>query len=173
MGIRLSGGIVIRSVLDKDVISIAEIYNHYISDTVVTFETETISPKNIRDRISKIKSDDLPWLIAEDDMGKVIGYAYASKWRERFAYRFSVEVTVYLSPNSLGNGVGTQLYESLFSALRHRSIHSVIGGITLPNQASVALHEKFGLEKVAHFKEVGFKFNQWKDVGYWQGVLSI
>ncbi|WP_440874301.1 arsinothricin resistance N-acetyltransferase ArsN1 family B [Thalassotalea sp. PLHSN55] len=162
----------IRSVLDRDVTSIAEIYNHYISNTVVTFETETISPENILSRISKIQSDNLPWLIAEDDMGKVIGYAYASKWRERFAYRFSVEVTVYLSPNSSGNGVGTQLYEALFSELKQRSIHSVIGGITLPNQASVALHEKFGLEKVAHFKEVGFKFDQWQDVGYWQGTIK-
>ena len=162
----------IRTVLDKDVTSIAEIYNYYISETVVTFETETISPKNILDRIAKIQSDDLPWLVAQDNSGKVIGYAYASKWRERFAYRFSVEVTVYLSPNSSGNGVGTQLYEALFSELNERSIHSVIGGITLPNQASIALHEKFGLEKVAHFKEVGFKFEQWLDVGYWQGVIN-
>tara|TARA_R110001583_G_scaffold102853_7_gene249578 strand:+ start:23901 stop:24515 length:615 start_codon:yes stop_codon:yes gene_type:complete len=171
-GISLSGGIVIRSALDKDAISIAKIYNHYISDTVVTFETETISSEDILKRICKIQSEDLPWLIAEDDMGKVIGYAYASTWRERFAYRFSVEVTVYLSPNALGHGLGSQLYEALFTELKHRSIHSVIGGITLPNQASVALHEKFGLEKVAHFKEVGFKFNQWKDVGYWQGVIK-
>ena len=162
----------IRNALDKDIISIAEIYNHYISDTSITFETETISPEDILDRISKVQADNLPWLIAEDDMGKVIGYAYASKWRERFAYRFSVEVTVYLSPNSSGHGVGTKLYEALFSELRLRSIHSVIGGITLPNKASVALHEKFGLEKVAHFKEVGFKFNQWRDVGYWQGALK-
>ena len=161
----------IRRVLEQDIITITEIYNYYISDTVVTFETETISPENILDRISKIQSDDLPWLVAENDIGKVIGYAYASKWRERFAYRFSVEVTVYLSPNSLGKGVGTQLYEALFSELKNCSIHSVIGGITLPNQASVALHEKFGFTKVAHFKEVGFKFNQWNDVGYWQGTI--
>jgi len=162
----------IRSVVKEDAISIAEIYNHYISETVVTFETEVIDPEDIFNRISKILSDDLPWLVAEDDKGKVIGYAYASKWRERFAYRFSVEVTVYLSPNSSGHGVGTQLYEALFSELNHRSIHSVIGGITLPNQASIGLHEKFGLEKVAHFKEVGYKFNQWLDVGYWQGVIK-
>ncbi len=162
----------IRSVLDRDVTSIAEIYNYYISETVVTFETKTVSPENILDRISKIQSDELPWLIAENDIGKVIGYAYASKWRERFAYRFSVEVTIYLSPNSSGYGVGSQLYEALFLELKQRSIHSVIGGITLPNQASVALHEKFGLEQVAHFKEVGFKFDLWQDVGYWQGAIK-
>lgn len=162
----------IRSVFKEDAISIAEIYNHYISETIITFETEVVSPENMFDRISKIQSDELPWLVAEDDSGKVIGYAYASKWRERFAYRFSAEVTVYLSPNYSGKGIGTQLYEALFSELKLRSIHSVIGGIALPNQASVALHEKFGLEKVAHFKEVGYKFNQWLDVGYWQGALK-
>lgn len=162
----------IRNAASKDATSIAEIYNHYISDTVVTFETEIISSEDILNRISKVQSDELPWLIAEDASGKLIGYAYATKWRERFAYRFSVEVTVYLAPTFIGNGVGSQLYEALFSELKSRSIHSVIGGITLPNPASVALHEKFGLEKVAHFKEVGFKFEQWKDVGYWQGVLK-
>jgi phosphinothricin acetyltransferase len=168
----LSGGFVIRNAVAKDAASIAEIYNHYISDTVVTFETEMIRSEDILSRISKVQSDGLPWLIAEDGSGKLIGYAYVTKWRERFAYRFSVEVTVYLAPTFIGNGVGSQLYDALFSELKSRSIHSVIGGITLPNPASVALHEKFGLEKVAHFKEVGFKFEQWQDVGYWQGVLK-
>ena len=162
----------IRGVLNKDINSIAEIYNHYITQTVVTFETEAISSEDILERIAKVHSDGLPWLIAENDMGEVIGYAYASKWRERFAYRFSAEITVYLSPKFQGKGVGSQLYNALFLALKERSIHSVIGGITLPNDASVALHEKFGLEKVAHFKEVGFKFGQWQDVGYWQGIIN-
>ena len=162
----------IRHILKKDATSITDIYNHYISETVATFETEVVSPTQMLSRISNIQSHELPWLVAEDGNGRVIGYAYASKWRERFAYRFSVEVTVYLSPDSLGHGVGTQLYDALFAELKLRSIHSVIGGITLPNQASVALHEKFSLEKVAHFKEVGFKFNQWLDVGYWQGGLN-
>lgn len=161
----------IRSVESEDITSIVEIYNHFITETTVTFETNIITPEDIRSRVAKVHSDELPWLVASDAQGKVIGYAYASKWRERFAYRFSVEITVYLSHNAVGNGLGTQLYKALFSELKSRSIHSVIGGITLPNQASVALHEKFGLEKVAHFKEVGFKFDQWLDVGYWQGIL--
>lgn len=162
----------IRSVLDKDAAYIGKIYNYYISETVATFETEIISPDIISDRIAKVQNDNLPWLVAEDDSGQVIGYAYASKWRERFAYRFSVEITVYLSPNASGAGIGTKLYEALFVELKHRSIHSVIGGISLPNPSSIALHEKFGLEKVAHFKAVGFKFDQWLDVGYWQGLIE-
>lgn len=162
----------IRAVEAQDAKVISEIYNHYISNTVITFEEETVTPQEIRNRITKVQSDGLPWLIAQDDSGDVLGYAYASKWRERFSYRFSVEVTVYLSKEHGGKGLGTLLYAELFKQLKANNIHSVIGGITLPNAASVAVHEKFGMKKVAHFTEVGFKFEQWLDVGYWQGTLS-
>ncbi len=162
----------IRTVLDKDADSIVEIYNYYISETVITFEEETITAEEMLTRISKIQADNLPWLVAEDESGQVIGYAYASQWRERFSYRFSVEVTVYLSAEHSDKGIGSRLYDVLFSELKLRSIHTVIGGITLPNPASVGIHEKFGMVQVAHFKEVGYKFNQWLDVGYWQGSLK-
>ncbi|GAC21478.1 GNAT family N-acetyltransferase [Paraglaciecola arctica] len=161
----------VRTISDEDVNSITEIYNYYISETLATFETEIIIPNDMSERISKVKSNNLPWIVAEDDFGHVIGYAYATKWRERFAYRFSVEITVYLSATSTNKGAGTSLYKALFAELKLRNMHSVIGGITLPNAASVALHEKFGMVKVAHFKEVGFKNNQWLDVGYWQGAI--
>jgi phosphinothricin acetyltransferase len=162
----------IRTVLEKDADEITEIYNYYIAETVATFEEEVITSGVMLARIAKVQADDLPWLVAENELGNVIGYAYATKWRERFAYRFSVEVTVYLAPNHAKQGLGTQLYQVLFTELKKRSIHSVIGGITLPNAASIALHEKFGMKQVAHFKEVGFKFNQWLDTGYWQGKIS-
>ncbi|WOH36367.1 N-acetyltransferase family protein [Thalassotalea fonticola] len=161
----------IRTVGNEDVSSIVEIYNYYISETTATFETEVISTSNMLERISKVQSDNLPWLVAEDGSGSIIGYAYASKWRERFAYRFSVEITVYLSAKRARKGLGTALYKSLFSELKLRNIHTVIGGITLPNEASVGLHEKFGMTQAAHFKEVGYKFNHWLDVGYWQGKI--
>jgi phosphinothricin acetyltransferase len=162
----------IRTVLDKDINEITDIYNFYIAETVATFEEEVITPEIMLTRITKVSNDNLPWLVAEDDYGNVTGYAYATKWRERFAYRFSVEVTVYLSPKYLGAGIGTKLYQTLFSELKKRSIHSVIGGITLPNPASIALHEKFAMKQVAHFKDVGFKFGQWRDTGYWQGNIA-
>jgi len=162
----------IRPVQEKDVDEIVTIYNYYIAETLATFEEEVITAEDMLARIKKVNVSALPWFVAEDRSGKVIGYAYATKWRERFAYRFSVEVTVYLSPNQLSKGLGSQLYTALFSDLKHRSIHSVIGGITLPNPASIALHEKFGMKQVAHFKEVGFKFEKWLDVGYWQGKIS-
>ena len=162
----------IRSVSNQDASSISKIYNYYISETIATFETNAVSSENMLERIHKVNSDDLPWLVAEDESGRLIGYAYASKWRERFAYRFSVEITVYLSTDVSRKGIGTALYKALFSELKLKNIHTVIGGITLPNEASVGLHEKFGMVQVAHFKEVGFKFDQWLDVGYWQGMIE-
>jgi phosphinothricin acetyltransferase len=109
----------------------------------------------------------LPWLVAEDDK-EIVGYAYATRWHDRSAYRYTVEVSAYLANTACSKGWGTQLYTALFEVLRRLDIHVVIAGIALPNQASVALHEKFGMEKVANFSEVGFKFGRWIDVGHWQ-----
>jgi phosphinothricin acetyltransferase len=161
----------IRAVFDTDISAIVDIYNYYIEETIATFEEQAITTDDMHRRITKVSGDNLPWLVAEDDSGQVIGYAYACKWRERFAYRFSVEITVYLSVNHAQQGLGTQLYTALFDELKSLSINTVIGGISLPNPASIALHEKFGLKQVAHFKEVGFKFGQWLDTGYWQGKI--
>jgi phosphinothricin acetyltransferase len=101
----------------------------------------------------------------------VQGFAYASKWKGRCAYRYSVESTAYLADCSTGRGIGTRLYEALFTELRKSKMHVVMAGIALPNDASIALHEKLGFEKVAHFREVGWKFGKWIDVGYWQLLL--
>jgi len=161
----------IRPVDNQDAKAITGIYNYYVANTVITFEEDLIGSLDIINRIKAVKKAKLPWLVAEDESGQVVGYAYASRWRERFSYRFSVEVTVYLSPEHAGKGLGTLLYVELFRQLKANNIHSVIGGITLPNKASVAIHEKLGMKKVAHFHEVGFKFEQWLDVGYWQGTL--
>ena len=157
----------IRPALASDADAIAHIYNHYIRNTTVTFEEMPVSAQEMAARIAKFDAASLPWLVLELD-GHVVGYTYASKWKGRCAYRFSVESTVYLDPAHTGRGLGSSLYAALFAALRDKGMHVVIGGIALPNAASVALHEKLGLEKVAHFKEVGFKFERWIDVGYWQ-----
>jgi phosphinothricin acetyltransferase len=160
----------IRAATGADAGAVAEIYNHYIANTVVTFEEEVLPAAEIARRIETVQSASLPWLVAELG-GQVAGYAYAGKWHARSAYRFSAEITVYLAPAQVGRGLGSKLYGELFPMLRDRGIHAVIGGIALPNEASVALHEKFGLEKVAHYAEVGFKFDRWIDVGYWQRIL--
>jgi phosphinothricin acetyltransferase len=161
----------IRTVVSGDAASIAAIYNFYINTTVVTFEESTVSTKDIQSRIQATLDNDLPYLVAVID-DALVGYAYASKWKGRCAYRYSVEITVYLAPGEHGRGVGSALYAALFSALKAGGFHTVIGGISLPNPASIALHEKFAMHKVAHFKEVGFKFDQWIDVGYWQGLVE-
>lgn len=160
----------IRTATSADAEAIANIYNHYVCDTIVTFEEEPVSAAEMAARMAEVQSFALPWLVAERG-DKVVGYSYATKWKGRRGYRFSVEVTVYLDPRAVGGRIGTRLYEALFEALRGRSIRAAIGGVALPNDASVALHEKLGMEKVAHFKEVGVKFDRWIDVAYWQKQL--
>lgn len=160
----------IRPATGADAEPIAGIYNHYVLNSIVTFEEEAVPVSDMAGRIAEVESDALPWVVAERG-GQVVGYAYASKWKGRCAYRFSVESTVYVAPGLGGQKIGTQLYAALLPQLKHKGLHAVIGGIALPNAGSIALHEKFGMTQVAHFKEVGFKFGQWIDVGYWQGLL--
>jgi len=117
-----------------------------------------------------VQSASLPWLVAER-RGEVLGYAYASRWHARAAYRFSTEITVYLDHGQTRRGIGSRLYGELFPMLRAREIHAVLAVIALPGEASVALHEKVGFSKVGHFKDVGFKFGRWIDVGYWQLIF--
>ena len=163
---------IIRPVELSDASAIADIYNHYILESTATFEETPINGEDIKERILELNTQNLPWYVAEDSAKNLIGYAYACKWKGRCAYRYSVEVSVYLSPDHVGQGTGSRLYEVLFEKLDSLEYHVAIGGITLPNPASIKLHEKFGMEQVAHFKEVGFKFGDWIDVGYWQGFIS-
>ena len=160
----------IRAATDADAGAIADIYNYYVTDTLVTFEEEPISASEIARRIHQVQSAGLPWLVAEEN-GVILGYAYATPWKPRSAYRFSVEGSMYVDFAHLGCGTGSLLFAELLSALRDRNVHALIAGVSLPNEASVALQEKFGLSKVAHFSQVGFKFGKWIDVGYWQRLL--
>lgn len=160
----------IREATREDAAALADIYNHYILNTVITFEEVALTADEFAKRIEKVQSAGHPWLVAQDGEC-VVGYAYAAKWHERAAYRHTVEVSVYLAHDCGGLGWGTRLYDTLFAALRETSVHIAIGGIALPNAASVAIHEKFGMEQVAHFHQVGRKFDQWIDVGYWQVQL--
>lgn len=160
----------IRLATPADAESIAVIYNHYVTHTTVTFEEERVTSAEITRRMADVESASLPWLVAQMDH-HIAGYAYAARWKPRSAYRFSVEIAVYVGPETKGRGIGSRLYDRLFPMLQERGIHTVLGGIALPNEPSIALHEKFGFSKVAELKEVGFKFNQWIDVGYWQRTL--
>jgi L-amino acid N-acyltransferase YncA len=159
----------IRPVNSGDAEAICAIYNHYVQYSTISFEEESVTPVEMSRRIVDV-SESLPWLVIENE-GLVDGYAYATKWRARSAYRFSVEISVYLSPNSIGKGYGEKLYAYLMDQLANLGVHAVIAGIALPNEKSIKLHEKLGLKKVAHFEQVGFKNQQWIDVGYWQKML--
>lgn len=156
----------IRNATVEDAGAICAIYNHYVAETTVTFETAAVSPEVMSERIAEVTAN-FPWLIFEEG-GEVGGYAYATRWRPRAAYRHSVESTVYLAPHFQRRGVGTALYAELIQRLRALGVHQIIGGAALPNPGSVALHERLGFRKVAHFAEVGRKFDRWIDVCYWQ-----
>ena len=160
----------IRDAAVADAAELARIYNHYIVNTLVTFEETAIEAGVMAARVAEVREARLPWLVAAAPAG-IDGFAHASRWKGRCAYRHSVEVTAYLDPGAIGRGLGSALYEVLFARLRDSGCHVIIGGIALPNPASVALHEKFGLRKAAQFSEIGRKFGRWIDVGYWQLTL--
>ena len=161
---------IIRSAIKNDAAEIARIYNHYVANTCISFETDAISVLEMEQRITEILGDSLPWLVLEN-AGRVVGYAYASKWKARHAYRFSVESTIYIDTLHSGNGFGKRLYTALIDAIRKLAMHTVIGGIALPNEPSIGLHERLGFKKVAHFERVGYKQDRWVDVAYWQLML--
>ena len=162
--------VTVRPATVDDAQDIAGIYNHYIEHTVITFEEDPVPAHEMASRIAEVQALSLPWLVAEID-ARVVGYAYAGKWKPRSAYRYAVETAIYLEQGLQGRGIGTTLYAALLPALRASGIHAAIGGVALPNDASVALHEKLGFTRIGHFREVGWKLGRWIDVGYWEIVL--
>jgi phosphinothricin acetyltransferase len=159
----------LRPVHRADAAALCAIYNYHVLNTIVTFEEDAVSEHEMAERIVEVTRS-FPWLVLEVE-GAVAGYAYAGTWKTRSAYRYSVESTVYVAEDRLGRGYGARLYSALLYDLRGRHLHSVIGGISLPNQPSVALHEKLGFRKLGEFHEVGWKFSRWIDVGYWELLL--
>jgi phosphinothricin acetyltransferase len=161
----------IRPAVETDAAAIAAIYAHYVRETTITFEENVVTPDDMGARMASVAAAGLPWLVVSRGPD-VYGYAYATPWRPRTAYRFSVETTVYLAHDAVGRGLGTRVYTDLLARLSDLGLHVALGGIALPNAASVALHESCGFRKVAHLSEVGFKFGRWVDVGYWQRALA-
>jgi L-amino acid N-acyltransferase YncA len=160
----------IRNVEPKDAARIADIYNHYIATSMITFEVDPVSAAEIEKRIREVART-YPYLVLEDDEGEPAGFAYASKFREREAYRYTAEVTIYFDKDRTGKGLGGPLFAALLDRLGKTEITALIGAIALPNGPSVRLHEKFGFRKVAHLEKVGYKFGQWIDVGYWELLI--
>jgi L-amino acid N-acyltransferase YncA len=153
-----------------DAQEIQRIYSPIVLSTPISFETELPSITEIANRIESTLVQ-FPWLVCEVGQ-EIAGYAYASQFRSRAAYQWSAEVTVYVDPKFQGIGIGKLLYRSLFKILVDQGYRTVIGGITLPNPASIALHESLGFVQVATFKTVGYKMGTWHDVGFWQFELQ-
>ncbi len=162
--------ILIRVAKPDDATEITDIYNHYIRNDIATFEEDPITVEAMAARMADVAEKSLPWLVAVDDE-TILGYAYATSWKLRSAYRFSVESTIYLAQGAMRRGIGAELYGALIAELRAHNIHVVIGGVSLPNEASAKLHEKLGFKKIAQFEQVGYKFGRWIDVGYWELLL--
>jgi L-amino acid N-acyltransferase YncA len=160
---------IIRLATPADAKGILDIYAPYIENTSFTFETETPSLQAFAQRIQDYLQI-RPWLVCEVN-GTIAGYAYASAYRERVAYQWCVESSVYVHDNFLKAGVGTALYTALFEILKKQGFYTVYAVINLPNERSVAFHEKMGFEYFASYKNVGYKLGKWKTVGWWQLVL--
>jgi phosphinothricin acetyltransferase len=160
----------LRPAITADAAALCAIYNPYVLETVITFEQSPVSESEMTQRIREYTVQ-YPWLVAEVE-GKVAAYAYATRWRTRAAYDRTLESTVYVDKAHTGRGIAKPLYLQLLRELKSRGVHAVVGCIALPNDASVALHEKCGFVKVAHFPQVGRKFERWVDVGFWQATLT-
>lgn len=161
---------IIRPALPADVPAILEIYAPYVVEQVVSFETTLPSLAAMTERVREVSAQ-FPWLVCEDD-GVVTGYAYATKFRARAAYDWSVESTVYVRAGCERRGVGRALYGALFPLLAAQGVVNVVGALTLPNEGSVRLHESMGFRPVARFPGIGFKNGEWLDVGFWQLELG-
>lgn len=159
----------IRPVNISDAQSLLDIYNHYVLHTAVTFDLEALSLDDFIEKIQTVTAQH-PFLVYEEQ-GAILGYAYGSRFRPKLAYKQTVESTVYIKQGEHGKQIGSKLYAKLLKILKQQGYHVVLGVLTLPNECSVKLHEKFGFKQVGHLREVGYKFGSWQDVGIWQLIL--
>ena len=155
----------IREAKASDARSIASIYNQYILNSAVTFEEKEVDSKTIVDRIGT--NNKYKWWVFERDE-ILMGYAYSTKWKTRSAYRYTVESSVYVAQKHKQKGIGKALYLKLIKSLKRNGFKRILAGISLPNDESIIFHEKLGFEKVGQLEAVGYKFNRWIDVGYWE-----
>jgi L-amino acid N-acyltransferase YncA len=161
---------IVRRVRPADAAAIAAIYAPIVERSIISFEENPPTAADIRDRI-EAAGETWPWLVAAAEDG-VLGYVYASEHRKRAAYRWSVDVTAYVREDARGRGIGGDLYRVLFRVLELQGFHRAFAGITLPNDASVALHRSVGFEPVGVYREVGFKLGAWRDVSWWQRSIG-
>lgn len=156
----------IREATEQDASALVHIYNHYIQHSIATFETTPLTEEQMRERIVAISAR-YPYFVYETDTG-VVGYCYLNTWKNKEAYRNTLETTFYIHPGHTGKGIGKKLMRKLLGSLQGTPVHALIACISFPNEGSIRLHESFGFKKVAHYREVGEKFGIRLDVGEWE-----
>ncbi|WP_346621024.1 N-acetyltransferase family protein [Blastococcus montanus] len=161
---------VVRDATVDDAAACAAIYAPYVTDTAITFETEPPTVEQMAGRITAALRAHA-WLVLEDD-GRVVGYAYGGPYKERAAYRWSCEVSVYLEAGRRRGGGGRALYGALFERLAARGYRTVVTGMTLPNEPSEGLHRALGFEPIGTYRRIGWKHGQWRDVAWAQRTIS-
>ena len=159
-----SENIKIRDVLPEDAERIQEIYSPYVLDTVISFEITVPGKSEMKKRIEKLLANDFPYIVAENETGTVVGYAYADKFGEREAYRYSFIVSIYLDMEVQSRGIGQKLYDELEKRMTKMGIVQVLSAITGKNKKSLRFHEKNGFTKIGHFPNVGYKMGEWHDI---------
>lgn len=161
---------IIRLAEINDAEQILNIYAPYIENTTISFEDAVPSKEEMEGRIRHVLVSN-PWIVAEED-NKLLGYAYSSKHRERSAYRWSVDVSIYVAGSSHRRGIGKGLYTALLEILKYQGYCNAYAGICLPNEKSIGIHEHFGFRKIAQYNKVGYKLGSWHDVGWWELSLQ-
>ena len=154
----------IRDVLPEDVERIQKIYSPYVADTTISFEITVPNKLEMKRRIEKALSNEFPYIVAENETGTVIGYAYADRFGEREAYRYSFIVSIYLDMKVQSRGIGQKLYDELEKRMKKMGIVQVLSAITGKNKKSLRFHEKNGFTKIGHFPNVGYKMGKWHDI---------
>src|SRR5581483_1817786 len=157
---------VVRAATLDDLPALVEIYNHYVIHTAITFDLRPVTIDERRAWFDEHKARGPHRLLVAAARGRCIGYASTSRWRPKAAYDTTVESSVYCHPEAVGKGCGTTLYTKLFEALQGEDVHAIVAGVSLPNPASIALHERFGFRSVGVFHAVGRKFDQYWDVAW-------
>jgi phosphinothricin acetyltransferase len=167
-----SGKITVRPAGEQDLGPLNDIYNRYVVETHFTFDIEPMTLEARRDWFEHHNGTGRHRVLVGVSEGSVVGFACSSRFRPKPAYETSVETSIYVAPDAVGRGIGTRLYEELFKQLQGEDVHRAYAGIALPNQASIALHERFGFKRVAHFTEQGRKFDRYWDVGWYEKALG-
>jgi phosphinothricin acetyltransferase len=167
-----NGKIAVRPATEQDLVQVNDLYNRYVLETHFTFDVEPMTLEARHEWFTHHSTTGRHRVLVGLSDGSVIGYASSSRFRPKPAYETSIETSVYVAPDAVGRGVGSRLYEELFKSLHGEDVHRAYAGIALPNQASIALHERFGFKRVAHFSEQGRKFDRYWDVGWYEKALG-